>query len=507
MNRIISDIFMKIADRLGLKLQEKEYFNNDFYDIHDISMTAVLADRLSTLITADSDIELVGNSAAIIQDELQDFFDTRLKAATATALGTGDVLLVPVTNGENYDVDIIENNNFTVVDSIGNTIYSVIIKRDEFVKNYKTYRRLEYHGIETDADGKKYCHIHRYGCIDDIFVSLLSVEEWRDIPEDTIIPNVDKLLLGRIKCPVLNRKNINSPQGVPITYGLDEAVRRAKESYKMTGDEYQAKQTMIFAEKKLFVKDKDNNTVLPKSGVFELVRSGTNEELPIKEFSPTLQGDQLQIGQEMQMKSLELFCGLDSGILTNVETSLATATAIRASMNHTFAFVNIMRKSIESAINDLVYAVTMLYNANTMGSALSNITPVFDWDESMMENSTEKFNMLLQGQSVDVVSDEELRAWLMNESKDQAKQALEEMRVSSDPSVNTDTSQTITQQDAKQQVQDTSGKTLNGAQTQSLLSVMEQYSSGALTINQAINILSVSIGVSKDEAKSIIQGL
>lgn len=49
--------------------------------------------------------------------------------------------------------------------------------------------------------------------------------------------------------------------------------------------------------------------------------------------------------------------------------------------------------------------------------------------------------------------------------------------------------------------EDAAGKTLNGAQTQSLISVIAQYQSGAISLGQAVNIISVAIGVSKDEAK------
>lgn len=60
--------------------------------------------------------------------------------------------------------------------------------------------------------------------------------------------------------------------------------------------------------------------------------------------------------------------------------------------------------------------------------------------------------------------------------------------------------------DVVEQAEEAAGKTLNGAQTQSLLSVVSQYSSGALTIGQAINIISISIGVTKDEAKRLLEG-
>lgn len=54
---------------------------------------------------------------------------------------------------------------------------------------------------------------------------------------------------------------------------------------------------------------------------------------------------------------------------------------------------------------------------------------------------------------------------------------------------------------------DVIGKSLNGSQTQSLLSVLERYADGSLSIGQAINIVSVSAGVSKEEAKALIEGL
>lgn len=54
--------------------------------------------------------------------------------------------------------------------------------------------------------------------------------------------------------------------------------------------------------------------------------------------------------------------------------------------------------------------------------------------------------------------------------------------------------------------EETVGKTLNGAQTQSLIAVVAQYSSGALSEGQAVAIISTAIGVTKDEARAIIRG-
>lgn len=63
-----------------------------------------------------------------------------------------------------------------------------------------------------------------------------------------------------------------------------------------------------------------------------------------------------------------------------------------------------------------------------------------------------------------------------------------------------------TAQEAVDTAEDAVGKTLNGAQTQSLITVMQQLSSGVLSEGQAIAIISTAIGVSREEAKAIIRG-
>ena len=50
------------------------------------------------------------------------------------------------------------------------------------------------------------------------------------------------------------------------------------------------------------------------------------------------------------------------------------------------------------------------------------------------------------------------------------------------------------------------GKTLNGAQTQSLLAIMAQFTAGSLSEGQAINLISTAIGISKTEARAILNG-
>lgn len=49
-------------------------------------------------------------------------------------------------------------------------------------------------------------------------------------------------------------------------------------------------------------------------------------------------------------------------------------------------------------------------------------------------------------------------------------------------------------------------KSLNGAQTQSLIAIMAQYTAGSLTEGQAVNLIATAIGVSKEDARDILNG-
>lgn len=70
-----------------------------------------------------------------------------------------------------------------------------------------------------------------------------------------------------------------------------------------------------------------------------------------------------------------------------------------------------------------------------------------------------------------------------------------------------DAAEGVDTDDVVDAAEDVKGQALNGAQTQSLIMIMERFSDGKLTETQAINMIATAIGVSKDKAREIVQGL
>lgn len=62
----------------------------------------------------------------------------------------------------------------------------------------------------------------------------------------------------------------------------------------------------------------------------------------------------------------------------------------------------------------------------------------------------------------------------------------------------------VSASEVKDQAKEQVGKTLNGAQTSSLISVIGQWKAGALSEQQAINIIAISVGISTEEARNLL---
>lgn len=430
----LTDIVIRVAKSLGLELQKKPVYVDDYSNVNDISLTAVVANRVATLAMLDSNIDVVGTSerARYLDDFMQDYVADRMAVAAEVSLGTGDCLVKPYTDGKRIGIDIIKNNNFAVCESVGNYIKSCIIKCDEIRdENGNSYERIETQAVkDVTTDGGKIpvLFIWQNAYKNGTEIPLTSVKAWANIKTEDYIPNVDRPLFGRYKCPTVNRRDINGANGVKITYGLDAAMNEAVKAYHRFNEEYAKKETMIFADKTLFTKDKNGKVVLPdgKSKLFMQVRGDGDSEL-IKEYSPDLRADQLEKGIDVNFKMLELMAGLSSGILTSPTTNYATATEIKATLNATYAFMTKFRKTLQKGTNDLLYSVDVICNRNNITS-VGTWEAKYDWSSSYIENIQEQFNRLMQAESISAVENAEIRAWVMDEEYEVAKKRVEEIR-------------------------------------------------------------------------------
>lgn len=429
----IQQIFLKLANLFGLELQSKNIGKDDYSIPEILPITGTIANKLSTLALMDSSIKIIGDSenATYLDELLRDYLMERINVACEVALGTGDCLLKPYTDGYRIGVDIIKNEDFVVCESIGNFIKSIIIKTDEIKQNMDIYQKFETQILKRvkDETGKdrSVLIIRQNAFKNGDEIPLNMFKPWENIQKEIIIADMDYLLLGRIKSPTVNRDNVNGINGVKVTYGLDNIIAQVIESYNRFNQEFADKETMIFANKTIFKKDENGDMVLPKGKkrLFMKLKS-TGDNFNIDTFSPQIRNESLEQAVDFNLKIIEIMAGLSAGILTAPNTNFATATEMKASLQSTFAYITKFRNFIEAGINQLIYSITILANINNI-IKLGEYEIAFDWSSSYIEQLNEQFNRLMQAHSIGAVDEAEVRSFVLDEDYQMAKEKVEEI--------------------------------------------------------------------------------
>ena len=394
----------------------------------DVNFTATIANRVATIAMLDSTVSIVGDSAraAFMREFLDSFVQDKMAVGAEVSLGTGDCLLKPWTDGQRIGVDIVANADFRVVESVGDFLKAVIIKADELKRGDKTYYRYEGQRL---VDGDLY--IDQMVYIGDVQLTRTEdwPEAWQEIKQTEIIPNVDGLLLGRYKCPTIKRDDVNSEQGVPVTYGLKNVLDEATKAYHRFTSEQEKGESMLFVDRTLFKADPvTGKRELPqgKNKLFQTVQGRDAGDM-VREYAPSLRTADLSVGVDVNLKMLELLAGFSAGVLTAPTTNYATATEIKASLNQTYAFITRFRARLIKGTDELLRAVEVIANRN-------NLTPMgswevhYDWSSAYIESVEEQFSRLVTGLNVGAISPEEVRAYITDEALDVAKERVDELR-------------------------------------------------------------------------------
>ena len=449
-NATVKNIFLKIAKKIGLELQEKSDSQFSFA-ASGLNPTAIGAAVVANIAVDDSDIIIDGqsNRADALRKMAEYFADDILFPAAEVSLGTGDCIVRPYTDGKYIGLNIIGNSDFAVVESIGTHIKGIIIKLDEKKTERATYRLFEMQTLKTIED-KNLVSIRRFAYKDENEIDL-SQTQWKSLHSEDVI-QADQLLIGRYKCPTLNRADYNSTNGVPITFGCEGIIENIKTKYNQYNEEFDRKQTIIFADKTMFKREprkdksglKNNDASNNEEVKYKLegkhfvkvsgkLEGGINGM--IENYSPDIRETEFKNALDLNLSILELCCGFSRGIFTSPETAFATATEMKNSLKKTFAFVKRFRKRIETGNKMLFNAINIIMNLN-------NITPVgnfslrHDWSYDYIEQTIERFNQLLQGHAAGVVSDETLAAWINGLTEEEAKKYIAELKAAAQDGFN-----------------------------------------------------------------------
>ena len=202
------------------------------------------------------------------------------------------------------------------------------------------------------------------------------------------------------------------------------------------------------------------------------------------------------------------------GVLSEVEAMDKTATEVTSSAGDYNLTIIDFQQAWESAVRELMPLCGKLGQLYKVAGAhdLTEDSVTIDWGNGVLYDEDKTWADYMAMVAAGLIKPEIAVGWRFNMPTDKPRD-LENIRAKYMPTLDNlmgSSADELADDDVPEstidQAEEAAGKTLNGAQTQSLISIIAQYQTGTLTMGQAVNILSIAIGITKDEAKALVEG-
>lgn len=380
--------------------------NND-----DLKLPVAISSEFARLVMAESKFSVSGSDE--ISTQFNEFIKN-LRSQMGIACAFGGMAFKPYLTEKGLKVNLIPANRFYPVsfDSDGNITSAVFVDIQTIGEYY--YTRLEYHKLEKS----QYTVINKcYKSLNSSYLgvscSLTEVDNWATIEETQTIVNVDKPLFAYFKVPLSNNIDDTSPLGVSVYAQAVKLIKQAEEMWERILWEYEAKETAIDVSIDLFKLEK-NKPKLPrgKERLFRTYQANPDGEFFFKEFSPEIRDSSLFNGFNKILQRIEFSVGLAYGTLSEPSEIEKTATEILTSKQRSYVFVSEIQQSLETAFEDLVYALNVYSSIEK--STLGDIKLTCNFGDSVLEDTEKEFQRRLQMVSAGLLTKEKFIAWYFN---------------------------------------------------------------------------------------------
>ena len=446
MNEFIKNLIWRwfgkrILESFG-ELQRNENDCSNYANITSENVTALLANSVSNIAMGDSQstISAVGGGVTRFTDILTEIAAkewANIGNTVACALGCGEIVSIPysVDNGlgRKIYIDTVMKDRFYITGMQGDEITQCVVLADEFVRDNKTYKRFTDYSISNGV----YVITNRAVCNDNA-ISLESVEEWRNIPEQIAIGGVKQLPIAILKCPQSPRSpKVHS--GVPITFGCDATLNKIAKTLNDIEREFDKKKSKVFADRSMIQLHTDKNG--KKIDPIQVRKEFENNDLyvgfnnsdnfkGVEIFDPAIRDSSYYNKLEKHFAMLEKECGLSEGVITKLATSHATATEIYRAMYNTFCFCSKINASVTNYFKDLMYACSVLINYYNL-APYSEYDVQFSYSYALLEDTAQTFSQKMQAESVGAEELVEIRQFIHpEETREEAQKVIDRIKES-----------------------------------------------------------------------------
>lgn len=435
-------------------------------------------------------------------------FNVRYREQLEKTSATGTVGAYIYLHNANY----LENNNGTITVSGGDI-------RINYVDADCILPLTVENGLVTEC---AFCATNKYRGKDKTTLVIFTQDNGRYKAETVVFNETGKQIdaesssiqLGDVKpFSIMTNAEVNNLDnmegyGLPKIYNNIPLFKAVDLCYNILYGDLDKGQKLVFLNEVLATirKGKDGNPELTpqQKEIFVLIGEKLpNEDAIIKEYNPEIRVEQITKAFELVLSLLSMQFGYGTKKYTFENGKITTATEYIGTKQDEMQELNKQRNNASDYIADIIHAAMWFSNQFSGTSYDVKEELMIEFDDSYVEDKQTK----LEAMRADALSFAEvpiLKVWYLMEKYNISEEEV--MKYIGDGFVDD-------MEDDEDEMRkdiaggaEVSGKALNGAQTQSLIAIMSQFTSGTITEGQAINLISQAIGISKEDARAILNG-
>ena len=416
-----NETFVSHEMRTESELWHDIYINNGIWlknDIISLRLPTAITSELSRLVFTESEITTDEKSPykAIVDD-----FKNRLDDEFETALAFGGMMFKPYLSHGKIFIDLIRADCFAPIAFVGKTMTSAIFVSKKTIGN-ACFTLIEYH----DFNAENHTHTIKSKICKSLNSEIIGwecssneVPEWSGLVSEIVFKNVDKPLFSYFRVPSANDIDLDSPLGVSVYARAVDLIRQADEQWARIEWEYESKETALDVSEDMIKENalpKRKNRIYRKYDVDNLDGNFYNI------FSPEIR-DSAQFNYFNRiLQRIEFNCGLTYGTLSDPQTVEKTAEEVRTSKQRSYTQVSAIQRNLESAINNLFYAVSVY--AKIGGISDKNAEIICTWGDGILEDTDKEFQRRLQMVNAGILTKEKFISWYFHCDENSANEYI-----------------------------------------------------------------------------------
>ena len=374
--------------------------------------------------------------AAYLKAEFEKLI-TSLRAKLEQGCAAGGMVIKPYPKGRHIHFDFCMDWSMYPVafDDDGNL--SDVIFRDMIIDGKTIYTRLERHRLERDSDNGSSDNVvitqrAFKSTVKDVIgveIPLSDVPQWAELESEVVVRAADGQLFGWYRSPVANSVDPDCPLGAALFDKATWLIRDADEQYSLIKWEYEGTTLAVDVDPMALRPRVDGGMEMPELNqrLFRAVDLGEDGNYNI--FSPNIRDASLFNGLNNILMRIEDLCGFSRGTMSDPNTQARTATELKIQQQRSYATIADNQAALERCLRDVIRVMDKY--ADIYGLAPKGDYEVsFEWDDSIITDSSQQLSERLTLMNAGVISPEEIRAWYFGETPAQAKKAIEELRAS-----------------------------------------------------------------------------